>query len=291
VQTAAVPASNTPAVAASAPAASTPAPVPAVPTFDDWVQDFEEAKRRASAEGKDILVAFSGSDWSGWSVRQANEVYLQREFRQKVDGRYVLVYVDFPRSQNRSKVQNSARNQELAEHFGVTGYPTMVLADAQGHPYGMENYVEGGTTVFLDRIEGHRSVRQERDRLFARITSAEGEQKLQALKETLELLLRFELLTYYGDHLKDWTQVALALDPRNAHGVYERVFECRWMIQFSEMNEPQERQLVDLVAALDKWESQCDFQDADRGALMHLLAGVCLLQAGASPKTKIWRCG
>ena len=29
----------------------------------DWKYDFEEAKKVAIAEGKDILMVFSGSDW------------------------------------------------------------------------------------------------------------------------------------------------------------------------------------------------------------------------------------
>jgi thiol-disulfide isomerase/thioredoxin len=30
---------------------------------DGWIVDFKEAQKRAAAEGKDILMEFTGSDW------------------------------------------------------------------------------------------------------------------------------------------------------------------------------------------------------------------------------------
>jgi hypothetical protein len=90
----------------SGPAAHGPAP--ALANFDDWLQDFDVAQKRAAAESKDVMIVFSGSDWCGWSIRLAYEVFLQKDFRARADGRYVLVFVDFPRkSQNKAKKPRS----------------------------------------------------------------------------------------------------------------------------------------------------------------------------------------
>ena len=33
---------------------------------DEWMTDFEAAKKKAAAENKSLLVDFTGSDWCGW---------------------------------------------------------------------------------------------------------------------------------------------------------------------------------------------------------------------------------
>jgi S1-C subfamily serine protease len=295
---ASVPVAATTAVASPAPPSS-PAPSPvavnnsspaagAAPaekvqgaTYGPWIQDFEEAKRRAAAEGKDILVVFSGLDWCEWSVRSRREVFGRPDFSRGVSDRYILVEIDFPLGpQQQANVQDQARNQRLAEQFAVTNYPTVVLTDAQGLPYGAENYVPGGVSAFQSRLRRYRSVREQRDRVFGRLASANGAEKLEAVREAVELLLEHDLLTFYGERLRDWTQVVLAHDPRNERGVYELVFQGRWMGQLLSLSDDNRQGLVQLAAALDKWESQCDFQDGDRGAVLHLLAGLSLLQAG-----------
>src|SRR5262249_48752649 len=68
-------------------------------TFDDWIQNFEQAKTQAAQEKKDILILFDGSDWCGWSIRLAYEVLFQAEFRKEVLQKFVLVLIDFPRKE------------------------------------------------------------------------------------------------------------------------------------------------------------------------------------------------
>ena len=193
----------------------------------------------------------------------------------------MLVLVDFPKeAEHRNQVENHARNRQIAEHFGVIGFPTIVLADAQGRPYGVQGYVHGGVSAFLQHVRRHQAARQRRDRAMASVQSAAGTAKLAAIRGCLDVLEENDLLPFYSDVLKEWTQMALSFDPRNQHGVYERVFQCRWMAQLQGLDKEDEQGLVRLAAALDNWKRQCDFRDPERGAVLHLLAGVCLLQAG-----------
>jgi hypothetical protein len=48
--------------------------------FDDWLQDFEAAKRVAAEQRKNILILFDGSDWCGPSIRMAENVFFQPRF-------------------------------------------------------------------------------------------------------------------------------------------------------------------------------------------------------------------
>jgi len=249
--------------------------------FDGWLQDFEKAKRRATAEGKDVLLVFSGSDWCGWSIRMNYEVFLQSKFHEQATNGYVLVMVDFPRqAEHQKRVEDPERNRQVAEHFGVTGYPTVVLTDAAGRPYGFEHYVDGGVSAFMRQVGRHQVTRQRRDQALARVQSAAGAEKLAPIHDCSELLDENNLLPFYADLLREWTQVALTHDRENRRGVYEYVFQCRWMAQLAGLDEDDEQGLVHLAGALDHWERQCDFREPDRGALLHYLAGGCLLRAG-----------
>jgi S1-C subfamily serine protease len=270
----------TAAAASQAPATGHVAVSNERPPSGAWLNDLEEAKRIAAAEGKDILISFTGSDWCGWSMRMNSEVFARAEFR-RLDDKFVRLRIDFPRRpENLAKIQNPSRNQAVANHYGVAGYPTVVLTDAQGFPYGIGHYPEGGVQGFLQQVEQFREVRQARDEALSRIAAAPHAEKLQSLRTALELLLENDLIFFYADRLKEWTQVALAHDPKNEHGVYELVFESRWMTQFAELEENDTEKMVQLTRALDNWTSKCKFQDGDRGGLLHFLAGVCLIRAG-----------
>ena len=142
---------------------------------------------------------------------EPHQVFLQAKFRQQADAQFVLVLVDFPKeAENRNQVENHARNRQVAEHFGVAGFPTIVLADmAKGRPYGVQGYVHGGVSAFLQQVRRHQAARQRRDRAMTSVQSAAGATKLAAIRGCLDVLEENDLLPFYSDALKDWTQMAL----------------------------------------------------------------------------------
>ena len=139
--------------------------------FDDWLQDFEAAKRKAAAEDKDVLLLFDGSDWCGWSKRLTAEVFAQPSFDELIGEKYVPVFVDFPRSSAaRASVEDPSRNARLKNDFQVDGYPTVVLTDAVGAPLGrIGGYVPGGVDAFVARLESCREVKRQSGELRRRI--------------------------------------------------------------------------------------------------------------------------
>src|SRR5262249_13965395 len=126
------------------PAAEVPPAASAALTFDDWPQDSAAAKGHAARDGKDSLLVFDGSDWCGYSKRLAQQVLLTPTFRRRASEQFVLVFLDFPRGKEaQAKVQDAARNARLEKQFGVEGFPTLILADAQGRPTAGTGYQEG----------------------------------------------------------------------------------------------------------------------------------------------------
>lgn len=265
-----------------------PAPDPA---FGDWLQDFEAALKKAAEEKKDVLVAFDGSDWCDWSVLLAGEVLLKREFRQKADKDFVLVFIDFPKKpEATARVQDAARNKKLAKHFEVEGYPTFVLADAQGRPFGVEGYVPGGVDAFTGRLSRWRQVKAARDEAFARVDAAQGTEKLKAVLKAVAVLEGMDrelggmgLTRFYEPVLAEWVDAAEKADPGNAAGDLEVVFSALWTARMEAARRAAgEKPLDELLARLDEWTKTFKFKDPDRAVTHYLRMAQVLVLAGRS---------
>ncbi len=116
--------------------ASTAKPAPVQPVnvepLDVWLTDFDEARAEARRQAKDMLVLFTGTDWSPPAKRFQQEVALAPEFLRGVEDGYVLLRLDFPRSTTVQPDETRAKNEVLRERFAVTEYPTLLVLDSEG---------------------------------------------------------------------------------------------------------------------------------------------------------------
>ena len=126
--------------AGAASATSTPA---------GWVDDFEAAKKQASAEGKLLLVDFSGSDWCGWCKKLDKEVFSKPEFLKGVKKDFVLVMIDSPRDKSLLSENAARQNPELQRQYKISGYPTVLVMDADGEVLERTGYRDGGSKKYV----------------------------------------------------------------------------------------------------------------------------------------------
>jgi protein disulfide-isomerase len=68
-----------------------------------WLTDFDAAKATAKAEGKPVLLDFTGSDWCVWCIRLDKEVFTREAFVAYADASLVLVELDFPQRKEQPK--------------------------------------------------------------------------------------------------------------------------------------------------------------------------------------------
>ena len=115
----------------------------------NWKTDFAQARAAAADSKRFMLLDFTGSDWCPWCIRMDKEVFERPAFADFAAKHLVLVKLDFPRSKPQPAVEK-LQNEQLAQKFGIQGYPTYVLLDSTGNEVRrQEGYLPGGPAEFI----------------------------------------------------------------------------------------------------------------------------------------------
>ena len=117
----------------------------------DWSEDLDQALQEAGASGRYVLVDFSGSDWCGWCKKLDAEVFKQDAFLAFTKSNLVTVLIDFPRSKPQPAKRKKA-NGLLAEKYGISGFPTILLLSPSGDLVGRTGYRPGGADPYVEHI-------------------------------------------------------------------------------------------------------------------------------------------
>lgn len=117
-----------------------------------WHTNFVVAHSQARAEGKLMLVHFSGSDWCGWCMKLQKEVFQKSEFQDYARSNLVLLVVDFPKRKALPQAVQDA-NQALAAKYQVEGFPTLLVLDSDASKLGVMAFGDGGPKSFIKELE------------------------------------------------------------------------------------------------------------------------------------------
>ena len=164
---------------------------------DGWLTDFEAAKKTASAQKKDLLVDFTGSDWCGWCIRLDKEVFAEEAFKSEAPKHFVFVSLDFPQKKELPE-DTKQQNERLQKEFKVEGFPTIFLTDATGKPYAKTGYQPGGAANYLKHLAELRKARETRDTALVAAGKASGLEKAKHLKAALDALDAEVAGSFYG---------------------------------------------------------------------------------------------
>jgi thioredoxin-related protein len=117
-----------------------------------WMTDFQKATEQAGREDVYILADFSGSDWCGWCIRLDEEVFSQPQFKAFAEDNLVLFLADFPRNKPQPETVKT-QNRELAEQYGIRGFPTVLLLDSDGKVVARTGYRPGGAEAYIEHLK------------------------------------------------------------------------------------------------------------------------------------------
>jgi thioredoxin-related protein/predicted small lipoprotein YifL len=122
-------------------------------TEKDWSTDLPAALNQAKAEGKRVLLQFTGSDWQPDCIALHDRVLTQPVFRDWAAQKLVLVRADFPRHTSPSRALAEA-NKLLVRKYAVQGFPTLLLLDATGKElHRIEGYTNEGSLVWVGALK------------------------------------------------------------------------------------------------------------------------------------------
>ena len=104
----------------------------------DWKLDFEEAKRLANGENKNIVIVFSGSDWCAPCIKLDRNIWQSETFKKEANDNWIIVRADFPRKKaNELESAQMSKNRKLAEKYNPEGsFPLVVVVDKTGKVFG-----------------------------------------------------------------------------------------------------------------------------------------------------------
>jgi len=119
---------------------------------EGWLTDFEQAQKEAAARNLPILVDFSGSDGCGWCIKLDKEVFSKSEFKEYAEENVVLFLADFPQRKELPATVK-AQNEKLSNQYGVRGFPTVLLLDADGEVLGRTGYKAGGPAEYVKHLK------------------------------------------------------------------------------------------------------------------------------------------
>lgn len=118
-----------------------------------WLTSLPEAEARAKKDNKRILINFTGSDWCPACKVLEAEALSKKEFIDYADKKLVLVLADFPLGLKQPEALQRANNA-LQQKYGVEGYPTLILLNADGKKIWTHfGYQGGGPRGLIDSLE------------------------------------------------------------------------------------------------------------------------------------------
>ena len=104
---------------------------PLLATEDAWITDVPKAMEQAKSQKKLVLLDFTGSDWCPPCKALHKNVLTSEEFSKFAKDNLVLVDLDFPKAKPQSD-ELKAANKELSKKYGIKGFPTIIVLDADG---------------------------------------------------------------------------------------------------------------------------------------------------------------
>ena len=117
-----------------------------------WHTDWEKAQKVAEKQERPVLVNFTGSDWCIWCIRLEEEVFSKEVFKKYARENMMLMKVDFPRNIEQPEAVRK-QNEKLARKYGIRGFPTVVIVDAEGSEIARTGYRRGGAEAYVGHLE------------------------------------------------------------------------------------------------------------------------------------------
>lgn len=120
----------------------------------NWKLDFEEAKKLATEENKNIVLVFSGSDWCAPCIKLDKNIWQSETFKNAANENWIIVKADFPRKKaNKLEESQTNKNRKMAEKYNIEGsFPLVVVLDKSGKVLGKMGFKNVSPEEYIKMI-------------------------------------------------------------------------------------------------------------------------------------------
>jgi thioredoxin-related protein len=117
----------------------------------EWLTNFEEAKKIAEEKNQNIVLVFQGSDWCAPCIKLDKEIWSTDEFKNYAKDHFVMLQADFPkRKKNKLETSQQQKNNSLAEKYNKQGFfPHVVVLNKQGNVLGRTGYKKVSPSEYI----------------------------------------------------------------------------------------------------------------------------------------------
>lgn len=121
----------------------------------NWVNNFDSAKKIAKQENKNIIMIFSGSDWCAPCIRLDKNIWQSQEFKDESKNNWVTMKLNFPRKKaNQLPAEEEKHNRELAEKYNKEGnFPLVVILNPEGKVLGKLGFKNVSPSEYIKLIK------------------------------------------------------------------------------------------------------------------------------------------
>ncbi len=243
-----------------------------------WQTDFAAAKAKAAKEHKLLLLDFTGSDWCGWCKKLKKEVFSQKLFQKQAPKDFILVELDFPQKTKLDE-KLTAQNQALAKAFAISGYPSIILIDAEGIEVARTGYKAGGPQAYLDHLQGFVENYKQAQILKKEAGKLAGIEKARKLDQAIALLVANGSKRTYDDLADE----IIALDKDGKAGLRPK-YELPKKITAIESQLKQDKDFDKAVTALDELVPQAKSVPSLQQRIYLFQAGILIKGKGDKAK-------
>ena len=120
----------------------------------NWNYNFDDAKKQASEQDKNIIIVFSGSDWCAPCIKLDKNIWQSEVFQKEASKEWIIVRADFPRKKaNTLSKEQTEHNRMLADKFNQEGsFPLVVILDKNGKLLGKMGFKNVSPEEYIKMI-------------------------------------------------------------------------------------------------------------------------------------------
>lgn len=179
-----------------------------------WSTNPAEAMQQAAARKKGVMLEFTGSDWCGACIMQKKQALSLPKVQEDIARSFIPVELDYPRKKQQDE-QTKASLETYKKSYGITGFPTLVFADAQGRPVHTVVGYSNPDQVMQDTEKAAEALKTQQA-LTAKLAGQLTEQERRdALVQLLNTVPQSSIRTFYKPALEELAK----LDPQDASGI------------------------------------------------------------------------